>query len=361
VTARIIEADPEAAEARRRAAMQRRQVTLGRSNVFGLRTMTAQTTGVDLARVDGMLDVLAQALSDRGDVDPHEVRRAKALGVLANPAVACTLLAAAAAAPDAAPDAAPAEAVSTTGLALDPAAAAELAAAFGRTLLTLGPTALDRLRPRSVLYYHLAREALGEVPLHRASGPDPGSRCAVGRSERDGPLTVPQLRDWLEGERVVVRPVLDPGAVPPVDAYEVPARMGEALSLTRPVEVFPWGTLPSRDADADHTVPWVSPSRGGPPGQTSLSNLGPVARGHHNAKTLGGWQLHQPEAGTYYWRTPTGHWCCVDSSGTRYLGTVVPSAVHATTPPAPGCPPGPPLSAGEAVLAGLLRSHALTG
>ena len=85
--------------------------------------------------------------------------------------------------------------------------------------------------------------------------------------------------------------------------------------------MFPRGTLPARDADADHTVPWVSRARGGPPGQTRLANLGPLARGHHNAKTLGGWQLHQPEPGTYYWRTPTGHWSCVDASGTAYLGT----------------------------------------
>src|SRR3712207_8688234 len=62
--------------------------------------------------------------------------------------------------------------------------------------------------------------------------------------------------------------------------------------------VFPWGTLAARDADADHTIPWVPPSRGGPPGQTNLANLGPLARGHHNAKTLGGWELDRSEEHT---------------------------------------------------------------
>jgi hypothetical protein len=357
VAARIIEVDPEAADERRRAALQRRRVTLGRSNAYGLRTMTAQSSGVDLARVDGMLDALAQALLDRGDADPYEVRRAKALGLMASPAVACTLLAV-----TVHPQDTPIEDTQTPPANLP---AVELAAAFGRTLLALGPAALDRLRPRSVLYYHLAGEALGDGP---APWPHLGGQtCAVARSERDGPLTVPQLREWLEGEQVVIRPVLDPVTVRPVDAYEVPDRLREAMIMTRPVEVFPWGTLSARSADADHTTPWVSPSRGGPPGQTALANLGPLARGHHNAKTLGGWRLHQPEPGTYYWRTPTGHWSRVDATGTRYLGTDRPACLDATQPATQ--PPTEPAtrrvtpfrSLGEAVLADRLETHALAG
>ena len=362
VAARIVEADPEAAEERRRDAMRRRHVSLGRSSCFGLRTLTAQTTGVELARVDGMLDVLAQALADRGDAEPHEVRRAKALGVLANPAVACTLLAATE--PDAEPRLQPAQpaAEPPAELTAEPAVelAAELAAAFGRTLLALGPTALDRLRPRSVLYYHLAPEALGDLTLDRAGRPR--ATCGVARSERDGPLTVPQLREWLEGEYVVVRPVLDPDEIGPVDGYEVPDRMREALVLRRPVEVFPWGTLSSRVADLDHTVPWVSPSRGGPAGQTSPGNLGPLGRSHHNAKTHGGWRLHQPHPGSYYWRTPTGHWSRVDASGTTYLGTRRPGALRG---PPPDSPPAPPpahrRSPGERLLARLVTGDVAAG
>jgi hypothetical protein len=41
-------------------------------------------------------------------------------------------------------------------------------------------------------------------------------------------------------------------------------------------------------------------------------NLGPLARGHHRAKTFGDWQLHQPLAGLYLWRTPTRYWFRVD-------------------------------------------------
>lgn len=354
VAARIVQVDPEAADERRRAVLQRRRVTLGGTNSFGLRTMTAHANGADLARVDAMLDVLARAMADRGDADSHEVLRAKAMGLLANPAVACTLLAVTGADDGLAPTAA---APSDPGDAISQESAVRLAAELGRTLLELGPTALDRLRPTSVLHYHLAAEALGGGRL-RTSGEHPPNggphrgvpSCAVARSERDGPLTLPQLREWLEGEQVVVKPVLDPAGVPPVDAYEVPDRMRDALVLLRPFEVFPWGTLPSRIADADHTVPWLSPARGGPPGQTQLANLGPLGRGHHNAKTLGGWQLHQPARDEYFWRTPTGHWSRVDASGTVYLGTQRPTALRQA-----------PLSPGEVVVTGRLDSPALTG
>ena len=70
-------------------------------------------------------------------------------------------------------------------------------------------------------------------------------------------------------------------------------------------------------------------------GQTRLANLGPLGRSHHNAKTLGGWRLHQPEPGTYYWRTPTGPWSRVDGGGTTYLGTRRPHALRGPPPARP--------------------------
>jgi hypothetical protein len=102
------------------------------------------------------------------------------------------------------------------------------------------------------------------------------------------------------------------------------------MVLAHPVEVFPWGTTSSRSrtVDADHTEPWVPPDEGGPPGQTRLGNLGPLARGHHRAKTLGGFTCHQPLPGLYLWRTPTGHWYRVDHTGTTALGRDVPDLVR---------------------------------
>jgi hypothetical protein len=60
---------------------------------------------------------------------------------------------------------------------------------------------------------------------------------------------------------------------------------------------------------------------GGPPGQTSIANLGPMVRFAHRIKTHGrGWRHHQPHPGTYLWRTPHGYWFHVDNTGTHPLG-----------------------------------------
>ena len=63
-------------------------------------------------------------------------------------------------------------------------------------------------------------------------------------------------------------------ATSPVDAYETPYRLREAVFLRDPVDVFPYGNATSRALDLDHSTPYVLPDRGGPPGQTGLHNLG---------------------------------------------------------------------------------------
>ncbi len=70
----------------------------------------------------------------------------------------------------------------------------------------------------------------------------------------------------------------------------------------------------------DHSVPYIPMDQGGPPGQTGLHNLGPLGRRHHRVKTFDGFTVHQVAVGTYFWRTPTGHWCRVDHRGTQALG-----------------------------------------
>ena len=94
VHGRVIAADPEKHRARCEAEEQRRYVSTGRrSNPHGLRTLIAQTLSGDVARLEAMVAHLASLLADAGDTDPVDTRRAKALGLLANPALACVLLA----------------------------------------------------------------------------------------------------------------------------------------------------------------------------------------------------------------------------------------------------------------------------
>ncbi|WP_232235808.1 13E12 repeat family protein [Acidipropionibacterium acidipropionici] len=60
--------------------------------------------------------------------------------------------------------------------------------------------------------------------------------------------------------------------------------------------------------DLDHTVAyWRStPGSPAPPGQTRISNLGPLGRREHRAKTAGIWTLSQPEPGVYEWTNRAG-------------------------------------------------------
>ena len=119
--------------------------------------------------------------------------------------------------------------------------------------------------------------------------------------------------------QVSVRPVLDVREQLPVDAYEVPAAMRQALRLSRPSSVFPWTS--TYRPDFDHTVPFVPVESGGRRGQTRMDNLGPMTRFAHRVKTHGrGWRHRQPVPGVYLWRTPHGYWFRTDQHGSRSLG-----------------------------------------
>jgi hypothetical protein len=285
--------------------------------------MIARTPAGTIARFDAMLAHLAGLLAAAGDTDPVRLRRAKAFGILANPALACVWLAGAHPAQDHPAHDDPAQAEPEPVV----VSAVEAAVLVGRALASLGARVVDRLRPDTVLYLHLSQEAVQGI-----------AGAQVVRVEGIGPIGIEQLRQWLDTDRVVVRPVLDPLGVPAADCYEVRGELREAVQLLHPREMFPWGTLESRTADQDHTVPYVPIDQGGPPGQTRVGNLGPLGRGHHNAKTYGGFSCHQPLPGMFLWRTPTGHWYQVDNHGTHPLGRDRPAILRQREQPPPASP-----------------------
>ncbi len=90
--ARIIAADPDAAEARRLAAELERFVITGQSNEHGLKTLVAKATAGEVIYLVAMVDRIAEILLQQGDTDPVGARRSKALGILAHPARALALL-----------------------------------------------------------------------------------------------------------------------------------------------------------------------------------------------------------------------------------------------------------------------------
>jgi hypothetical protein len=337
VEGKVIAADPATHEARLTEDEAKRFVsTRRRSNVHGLRTMIARGTAGDISRLEAMVSHIASAMLAAGDEDVLDTRRAKALALLANPALACVFLAGMKTTAPLTSDSGQAETPpqlpsrderdAQQQVEQEPAvqesvaqapSAAELAQEFGRVLREMG--AVDKLRPRTVLYIHLSEAAVEGVRAAQvARVEDPVAA---------GPISIDQLREWLKNDRIIVKPVIDPFEAVPVDCYEIPTRLHEAQSLLTPFEVFPYGTQPARQADDDHTIPYVPPDEGGPPGQTAIGNLGPLGRRHHLAKTFSGFTVHQPVPGLYYWRTPTGWWYQVDHRGTRPLGRDRPAAV----------------------------------
>jgi hypothetical protein len=154
------------------------------------------------------------------------------------------------------------------------------------------------------LYLHLDAQALLEPTVH------------VGHAEGLGPVTTGLLRDWLQDSRVTIQPVLDLGRDDAVDEHDPPAWMRELVVLRDRVCVFPFCHRSSRDCDLDHIEAFVEMDDGGPPGQTRPDNLAPLCRGHHRAKTFGGWRYVRSRDGTYTWRSPHGRHFIVSPSGT---------------------------------------------
>jgi len=326
VEAKIIEADPEAAEARRLAAAMGQFVATGQSNEFGLKTLIARANAGDVIFLVGMCDRIAQILLLKGDTAPVGVRRVRALGILANPAQALALLQEFAEVVPEGQD--PDTPVAETGM--DPEVEQEpvnegdlhpsqndaddpelCPTCLGRPVPDPRPMNVDpdKLRPRAVLHVRTSEEA-----LRAGTGV---AYCENGV----GLITVEQMKEFLGHCAVTVKPMLDLRDQIPVDAYEVPTAMRESLRLSRPASVFPYSHTRSRNPDFDHTVPFVPVGLGGPPGQTRVENLGPMVRFGHRVKTHGrGWRHRQPSPGVYLWRTPHGYWFRVDHDGTHALG-----------------------------------------
>jgi hypothetical protein len=317
LAAAILEIDPQLAAEREQRARQLRDVWATDSE-DGLKTIIARAVSGDAVWFMATINRIADILAAEGDSDPVEMRRSKAIGILAQPAEALRLLADHRNDPtdDLEPTADPDEGDGTTH---------EADGTADGSLVTNPPTAASwrAARPRVVLHYHLA-----DASIRRGVG--------VVRPERGEVITLKELRDWLgqTGCAITIRPVIDHASTAPIDAYEIPQWMRDAVRTRNLADVFPYGSCTTATVDLDHTLPWVPMNRGGPPGQTHPGNLGPVTRSHHRLLTHGRWQRRQPDPGTYLYRTPTGQVYLVTNQGTIRLGTN--SFAHATWQAASG-------------------------
>ena len=334
--AAIYHADPIGAEEKAAAAARERFVRLGRSSEHGLKLIIARATAGDAIWFKATIDRIAEILARQGDTDTLDIRRSKAIGILAQPAEALQLLCQhqdddwdGPAEPSDLEELAE-DQIEFEQTASDDADATGDLDDSGKTVAGNGqwpigdptgdashrslqilppPFGPGRARPRAVVYVHLSAEAL-------AAG------TGIARVEDVGPILLSRLR-LLLGDLCTInlKPVIDlPAGHTPVDAYEIPASLREQLLLRNPADVFPYAAAVSRSIDIDHTIPYLSPDRGGPPGQTSIGNLGPHVRRHHRLKTHGGWQVRQPEPGIWLWRSPHKRIYLVNASGTHPLG-----------------------------------------
>ncbi|WP_127479467.1 HNH endonuclease [Nocardioides pantholopis] len=176
-----------------------------------------------------------------------------------------------------------------------------------------------RCRPRQVvIHVHLSAAALSgaEGDLHLA-------RVENTRSF----VSADQVKTWCAhpDAQVIVKPVLDLADVTRTDAYEVPERMAERVSLNNPSCVFPWCGRSARRADNDHVIRHrherEGPQGDGEYGETTDPNLAPLCRTHHRAKTHTAWTYTKLDETTFLWRSPNGIHLRRDHTGT----TIVPA------------------------------------
>ena len=290
VEAAVMDADPDLAQVQADADAADRGVWTAQSDLHGTKAMVVKAAAGDVIRFDARTDQIAEVLAALGDTDTKDVRRAKAIGWLADPQAALDLITTA--------HATAGHADSSDESSLQPA---KLARTGGR-----GSGAAH------TLYVHLTDRALMTGTGVLRAGVQ-GSGAGSGEL---GPLLISQLSELVGHDRIVARPVIDLHEQIAVDAYEIPGRIRERVLLRYTHCVFPWCNRPAGRSDLDHVVPYDDT---GPPGQTSTENLAPACRLHHRIKTFGGWRCVRLPDGAHEWTSPQGHRYRVDHAGTRPL------------------------------------------
>ena len=242
-------------------------------------TSWLEATGdtLDLTRFHDLVCAQAAALAALGDTDSLEVRKAKALGVIADQQATLDLLT------------------------LTDTTVSDAAASSARS------TSRSMRRAKTTLFMHMSWADL----LGLADGP-----TGIGAVERLGPATIARIKEWVGHSRVTIQPVLDLGRTDAVDVHDPPEWMRELVILRDRHCVFPWCGRDARSCDLDHIVPY---DEHGPPGQTNPENLAPLCRRHHRAKTAGRWRYRRSRDSTYLWQGPHGRTHLVTPTGTLEL------------------------------------------
>lgn len=312
----VIEADPVLAKKKQERAAATREVVV-RGHCEGVVDVTARMDALDALYLDATVDQLADILraDEANAVHTKQVLRAKALGILATPALALGLQQQALN-PDLASSPAGSEQALRYGLLADPGQGPEpedthfegsavlrlpildpesgrvnrdphqcIGHACGR--ITVAPA---KLQPKSKVYVHV-----DDADLTRLGG--------AAFIERLGWISSLTLKSLLGGKNVTIQPVIDLNTIPSEQQYRPSARMREAIQLLFPTEAFPYSSIPSRGLALDHTVAYRKSCRDA---QTGVGLMGPLHHKVHHAKTVAAWHAQQRIPGEIVWRSPLG-------------------------------------------------------
>ncbi|WP_203337890.1 HNH endonuclease signature motif containing protein [Nocardioides limicola] len=306
--------DPEEAEQRRLDGLEGRRVDIDLDDLIDGQVCHARVNGVidaaDALDLQEALTTLAAQYRELGSTESLNVRRAKALGELARTQLHLHL-------DDGDGDsggglATPPHKFGGTrptnndggGLETPPGNGAE-----GRCLdtpprssaaldhrSTAGGSRSSTASRRVVLHVHLSADAV------QGYG-DGIARVETLLGQRDRLVTFEQLTEWCAGAQITVQPVLDLHETLMSTGYQPAGRLRDQVVGNNPTCVFPFCHRPARTSDLDHIEPWRDDGGGG---RTDSTNLAPLCRTHHRAKTHLGWTYTMLIPGEYLWTSPQG-------------------------------------------------------
>src|SRR6478736_4010332 len=293
--------DPDGAADRHRAARACRTVSRPKILQDGMAGLWTVLPAADAVRLDGMLDALARRSREAGD--PRTLDQLRADELLDRVLGSSQHL------------------VAGDGTVLpsrrdgahehDDASGLAVGSASGPAGAETAPAEAARARPQDV--GESAPRTVVHLTMSLATllGADDEPSDLVGY----GPIDAQQARAMAldlgsTWRRIVTDPlsgtVLDVGRT----TYRPPAALAEHVRHRDKYCTAPGCPVPAARCDLDHTIAYDPPPDGAPPrprGTTCAHNLGPLCRTHHRLKTAGILRVHQPTAGEFVWRTPTGH------------------------------------------------------
>ena len=304
----LLRCDPEVAAGREQAALDRRGVWTQHRDSTATTTVTIIADTPDALAFEASVGQIATGLGALGDPDPLDTRRARAIGVLADPQRSLDLLThpATGTRPDAGPG----------GTGHQARSGSRGSRAAGRGRGGGGALPAPRRRPRRHPGHRRDRRTLRR-PDHR-----PDHLLARRRHPGHHPPRPPHHPPRPHHQRP--QAVTSPGRTQAAAAgYTPPPLMREQVILRDPTCVFPGCTHPARTSDLDHITGYTphppDPDQPDHRGQTHPDNLAPLCRHHHRIKTHGRWHYtRDPDDGSYTWTTPTATTYTVDPHGTRH-------------------------------------------